>query len=299
MTFELKRDLGSSLLQTYLPTLFIVVISWISFWIDPTSSPSPLPQRGAVGYGGGVEGAGAGGPVCHDTSHPRHPGHGDPASAAPRQLCQGPSVSPLPIRWSRRWGLQALDVWFGVCMIFLFGVLLEFAIVNMFQRLAQDNASREHPRPPTCSPPVSSNPQGEHQWGDMELKAEKGLMTPLIDAESLNPALALPESSRIFDSGLTPVFSSPFSRCRSEGPSVDSCLACSKAHSSLQAPYATIPSPKTSQPIFSQFRPLVTRQSELVRTVVVGLFPCICRHTFQSHYLFPTCVKCRALPLRD
>lgn len=101
-TFYLKRDLGYSLLQLFIPTTFIVIISWISFWIDPTSVP------GRVGL----------------------------------------AVTTLLTLSTQAIGLQyqlppvsypkAQDVWFGVCILFLFAALVEFALVNMLARRATD-----------------------------------------------------------------------------------------------------------------------------------------------------------------
>ena len=37
--FHLRRSLGFHLVQSYLPTVLIVVISWVSFWMDVDSVP--------------------------------------------------------------------------------------------------------------------------------------------------------------------------------------------------------------------------------------------------------------------
>ena len=36
---HLKRSLGFHMVQSYLPTILIVVISWVSFWMDTDSVP--------------------------------------------------------------------------------------------------------------------------------------------------------------------------------------------------------------------------------------------------------------------
>ena len=38
--FELARDFGYYLIQVYVPTFLIVILSWVSFWINPESSPA-------------------------------------------------------------------------------------------------------------------------------------------------------------------------------------------------------------------------------------------------------------------
>ncbi|KAE8751834.1 hypothetical protein FOCC_FOCC001311 [Frankliniella occidentalis] len=38
-SFYLSRSVGFHLVQSYLPTILIVVISWVSFWMDVDSVP--------------------------------------------------------------------------------------------------------------------------------------------------------------------------------------------------------------------------------------------------------------------
>lgn len=37
--FELQRSIGFHLVQSYLPTILVVVISWVSFWMDVEAVP--------------------------------------------------------------------------------------------------------------------------------------------------------------------------------------------------------------------------------------------------------------------
>ena len=38
-SFTLRRQNGYHLIQTYIPTILIVTISWVSFWVDPNAVP--------------------------------------------------------------------------------------------------------------------------------------------------------------------------------------------------------------------------------------------------------------------
>ena len=38
--FELQREIGFYLLQIYLPCYLIVIISWVSFWINREATPA-------------------------------------------------------------------------------------------------------------------------------------------------------------------------------------------------------------------------------------------------------------------
>ena len=38
--FYLRRDIGFFLIQVYVPSVLIVILSWVSFWINMESSPA-------------------------------------------------------------------------------------------------------------------------------------------------------------------------------------------------------------------------------------------------------------------
>ena len=40
--FSLKRQYGFYLLQTYIPSILIVIISWVSFWINKDAVPARI-----------------------------------------------------------------------------------------------------------------------------------------------------------------------------------------------------------------------------------------------------------------
>ncbi|XP_046399071.1 glycine receptor subunit alpha-3-like isoform X2 [Ischnura elegans] len=98
--FYLSRSVGFHLVQSYLPTLLIVVISWVSFWMDVDS----VPGRTTLGVTTLLA-----------------------VSSQSSGIQSGlPQVSYI----------KAIDVWMGTCSAFVFCALLEFTIVNyMWRRL--------------------------------------------------------------------------------------------------------------------------------------------------------------------
>ncbi|XP_047740321.1 glycine receptor subunit alphaZ1 [Hyalella azteca] len=93
-SFTLRRQNGYHILQTYIPTIMIVAISWVSFWLDPNA----VPGRVTLGVT----------TLLTLTT----------LSAAVRQTL--PPVSYV----------KAIDIWVGMCMCMVFGALLEFTFAN-------------------------------------------------------------------------------------------------------------------------------------------------------------------------
>ncbi|KAL7647801.1 UNVERIFIED_CONTAM: hypothetical protein RMT77_001410 [Armadillidium vulgare] len=92
--FIFRRQNGFHVLQTYIPTILLVSVSWVSFWLDPNS----VPGRVSLGIT----------TLLTITTL---------ASGIRQQL---PPVSYI----------KAVDVWVGMCMIMVFGALLEFTLSN-------------------------------------------------------------------------------------------------------------------------------------------------------------------------
>ena len=40
IAFFLRRDIGYFLIQHYIPSLLVVILSWVSFWINVDASPA-------------------------------------------------------------------------------------------------------------------------------------------------------------------------------------------------------------------------------------------------------------------
>ncbi|PIC40924.1 hypothetical protein B9Z55_008517 [Caenorhabditis nigoni] len=97
---KLKRAIGFHLVQSYIPTALIVAISWVSFWIDRRAVPARVSLSFTTLLTLSTQGNGI------------------------RYAL--PAVSYA----------KAIDYFYGVCMLFIFGVLLEFAMVNSYMRRA-------------------------------------------------------------------------------------------------------------------------------------------------------------------
>ncbi|XP_054158094.1 glycine receptor subunit alpha-3-like [Oppia nitens] len=96
--FYLQRALGYHLVQSYLPTILIVVISWVSFWLDVESIPARITLGVTTLLTISSKGAGI-------------------QSNLP------------PVSYAK-----AIDVWMGTCTTFVFVALLEFTLVNYLWR---------------------------------------------------------------------------------------------------------------------------------------------------------------------
>lgn len=96
--FILRRDIGYFLIQVYVPSVLIVILSWVSFWINVEGSPARV-SLGLL-------------TVLTTTT----------MSAGARASL--PRVSYI----------KAIDVWMIVCLIFVFASLIEYAVVNVLSR---------------------------------------------------------------------------------------------------------------------------------------------------------------------
>lgn len=95
---HLSRKLGYYFLQVFFPSIFLVVLSWVSFWVDPTA----VPARVSLGV------------TCVLTMTTQ---------------IAGVQQSLPPVSY-----VKAIDVWMFVCLLLVFAALLEFACVNVILR---------------------------------------------------------------------------------------------------------------------------------------------------------------------
>ncbi|XP_003702973.1 glycine receptor alpha 1 isoform X4 [Megachile rotundata] len=106
-----KREFSYYLIQIYIPCCMLVIVSWVSFWLDQ----SAVPARVSLGVTTLLT-------MATQTS--------------------GINASLPPVSYTK-----AIDVWTGVCLTFVFGALLEFALVNYASRsdMHSDNMEKKYP----------------------------------------------------------------------------------------------------------------------------------------------------------
>ncbi|XP_043503248.1 glutamate-gated chloride channel-like isoform X2 [Polistes fuscatus] len=106
-----KREFSYYLIQIYIPCCMLVIVSWVSFWLDQ----SAVPARVSLGVTTLLT-------MATQTS--------------------GINASLPPVSYTK-----AIDIWTGVCLTFVFGALLEFALVNYASRsdMHSDNINKKFP----------------------------------------------------------------------------------------------------------------------------------------------------------
>jgi anionic glutamate receptor len=107
---ELRREFGFFLLHLFLPSMALVLLSWVSFFIEPTS----VPGRVTLGV------------TVLLTFH---------------NLSSGVNSILPPVSY-----IKAIDVWIFGCEFFILASLIEFAIVTCTytNQLAENKESSEH-----------------------------------------------------------------------------------------------------------------------------------------------------------
>ncbi|CAC5423533.1 GLRA3 [Mytilus coruscus] len=106
---NLKREYGFYLIQVYAPSALIVVLSWVSFWLNTDA----IPARVSLGI-----------LTVLSVSTNGHFSVG---------LTQRVSY------------VRAIDVWNVVCLLFVFGAMIEYAYVAMIERV-EERRTIQNPR---------------------------------------------------------------------------------------------------------------------------------------------------------
>ncbi|XP_076182504.1 glycine receptor alpha 1 isoform X1 [Ptiloglossa arizonensis] len=115
-----KREFSYYLIQIYIPCCMLVIVSWVSFWLDQ----SAVPARVSLGVTTLLT-------MATQTS--------------------GINASLPPVSYTK-----AIDIWTGVCLTFVFGALLEFALVNYASRSDMHSDNTEKKDPPSETEQSSS-----------------------------------------------------------------------------------------------------------------------------------------------
>ncbi|XP_036051092.1 gamma-aminobutyric acid receptor subunit pi [Onychomys torridus] len=95
LQFELRRNVLYFILETYVPSTFLVVLSWVSFWISLDS----VPARTCIGV----------------------------TTVLSMTTLMIGSRTSLP---NTNCFIKAMDVYLGICFSFVFGALLEYAVAH-------------------------------------------------------------------------------------------------------------------------------------------------------------------------
>ncbi|XP_033634935.1 glycine receptor subunit alpha-4-like [Asterias rubens] len=130
------RKIGYYILQTYIPSILMVIMSWVSFWIEIKGSPA----RVALGV---------------------------TTVLTMITTTNGARQNLPPVSY-----VKAIDVWFSVCLMFVIGALLEFALVhfiashkpikcNIKQRLS--SYKRRQTKDVVPPPPQDAQPNSTHK----------------------------------------------------------------------------------------------------------------------------------------
>ncbi|ESO06183.1 hypothetical protein HELRODRAFT_188291 [Helobdella robusta] len=96
--FHLNRRLRAYMLTTYLPSFLVVLLSWLSFWIDPESTPARTSLSILT--------------ILTVTTQ---------SSSLMRNTPTGSFT-------------KAIDVWMATCLVFVFAAFIEYSIVNTLSR---------------------------------------------------------------------------------------------------------------------------------------------------------------------
>ncbi|XP_033632192.1 gamma-aminobutyric acid receptor subunit alpha-6-like [Asterias rubens] len=105
--FYLGREISYYLIQTYMPSTLIVIVSWVSFWIPRSSTPA----RTALGI----------------------------TTVLTMTTLMGNAGSSLP----KLSYVKAIDIFLGMCYFFVFAALLEFALVSYYEKPRFKEARRK------------------------------------------------------------------------------------------------------------------------------------------------------------
>ncbi|KAK1174857.1 glycine receptor subunit alpha-3 [Acipenser oxyrinchus oxyrinchus] len=158
--FHLERQMGYYLIQMYIPSLLIVILSWVSFWINMDAAPA----RVALGIT----------TVLTMTTQ---------SSGSRTSL---PKVSYV----------KAIDIWMAVCLLFVFSALLEYAAVNFVSRQHKELLRFRRKRKKNKEEDVRESRLNFAAYGVGQCLQGKDGVTPKVPNNSTTPAAKTQEEMR-------------------------------------------------------------------------------------------------------
>ncbi|XP_029577671.1 gamma-aminobutyric acid receptor subunit beta-2-like isoform X2 [Salmo trutta] len=160
LSFKLKRNIGYFILQTYMPSILITILSWVSFWINYDASAA----RVALGITTVLT-------MTTINTHLRE------------------TLPKIPY-------VKAIDMYLMGCFVFVFLALLEYAFVNYIffgrgpqrqkraaEKLAVANNEKLRPDPNKMTASLTDD---NILFGSLEMKNEMGGVPPEL-SRSLGP----------------------------------------------------------------------------------------------------------------
>nr|XP_054755698.1 glycine receptor subunit alpha-4-like [Lytechinus pictus] len=119
--FTMERTLGYYMLQAFIPSIALVMVSWVTFWIDVRASPARV-------------------------------GLGVTIILSVISKTNGVRLDIPPVSY-----LKAIDVWYTSCLLFVIGSLLEYALVHHLSLSPKKTKQRVLAIIPKQDPPIQEN----------------------------------------------------------------------------------------------------------------------------------------------
>ncbi|CAG5108058.1 Oidioi.mRNA.OKI2018_I69.chr1.g3616.t2.cds [Oikopleura dioica] len=108
--FILKREIGYYLIQIYVPSFLLVILSWVSFWISIEATPARISL-------------------------------GITTVLTISSMRNGAAMSLPKVSY-----IKAIDIWLSFCMVLVFAAVLEYAIANYLYRQSDGILARNSRR---------------------------------------------------------------------------------------------------------------------------------------------------------
>lgn len=201
-----RREFSYYLIQIYIPCCMLVIVSWVSFWLDPNA----IPARVSLGV---------------------------TTLLTMATQISGINASLPPVSYTK-----AIDVWTGCCLTFVFGALLEFALVNYASRSDCHRAAAEAKLWQEAFISSQQDDCNQIQWQQRDRRNEKERQKSLSRSSKSQPATVHPGADPVYNHRSSGNRSSVRSTCSmlKNSTSVHSLTVDDQVTNELLAPDATI-----------------------------------------------------------